>query len=166
MRVDISNLPPATRVWVYQAGQDLDADQERLIADQLSAFCSQWEAHGQALQSNFEVRNHRFVLLYVNEDAHAASGCSIDGSVRVMKALQQRLRIDFFDRTQVPFLQNEKIETIAISKLKNAFANGSLSPQTVTFNTLAATKSEIDQHWMVTAEKTWLAKYLPKPVVH
>lgn len=83
-----------------------------------------------------------------------------------MKALQQRLRIDFFDRTQVPFLQNEKIETIAISKLKNAFANGSLSPQTVTFNTLAATKSEIDQHWMVTAEKTWLAKYLPKPVVH
>lgn len=164
MLVDISKLPPSTRVWVYQADKDLNAEEERIVANELNAFCNRWEAHGQPLQSNFEIRHHRFVLLFVNEDAHAASGCSIDGSVRVMKGLQQQLNIDFFDRTQVAFLLNGKIETIGISKLKNAFAVGTLSPQTITFNTLGATKSEIDKNWQLAAEKTWLAKYLPRPV--
>jgi hypothetical protein len=165
MLVDISKLPPSTRVWVYQADRDLSIEEEQSIANELNAFCNRWEAHGQPLQSNFDIRHHRFVLLFVNEDAHAASGCSIDGSVRVMKGLQQQLNIDFFDRTQVAFLLNGKIETIGISKLKNSFVDGTLNPQTITFNTLGATKSEIDQHWQLAAEKTWLAKYLPKPVV-
>ena len=165
MLVDISKLPPSTRVWVYQADRILSIEEEQSIANELNAFCNRWEAHGQPLQSNFEIRHHRFVLLFVNEDAHAASGCSIDGSVRVMKALQQQLNIDFFDRTQVAFLLNRKIETIGISKLRNAFADGKLSPQTITFNTLGATKSEIDKNWQLAAEKTWLAKYLPRPVV-
>ena len=165
MLVDISKLPPSTRVWVYQADRNLSIEEEQSIANELNAFCNRWEAHGQPLQSNFEIRHHRFVLLFVNEDAHAASGCSIDGSVRVMKALQQQLNIDFFDRTQVAFLLNRKIETIGISKLRNAFADGKLSPQTITFNTLGATKSDIDKNWQLAAEKTWLAKYLPRPVV-
>lgn len=165
MLVDIENLPPSTRVWVYQADKDLDAGQQHIISKDLTDFCARWEAHGQGLASNFEIRNQRFVLLYVNEAARAASGCSIDGSVRVMKTLQQQLSIDFFDRTQVPFLLNEKIETISISTLKNAFADGSVSAHTTTFNTLATTKAEIDEQWLLATDKTWLAKYLPKTIL-
>ncbi|MFM8850495.1 MAG: hypothetical protein ACKOE5_08875 [Cytophagales bacterium] len=165
MLVDVSNLPPSTRVWVYQADRALTIQEKRIIAIERLADCNRWQALGQPLQSNFDIRHHRFVLLFVNEDTHAASGCSIDGSVRVMKGLQQQLNIDFFDRTQVAFLLNGKIETIGISKLKNSFADGTLNPQTITFNTLGATKSEIDQNWQLAAEKTWLAKYLPKPIV-
>lgn len=165
MLVDISNLPPSTRVWVYQADKDLSIEEERTIADELMAFCKRWEAHGQPLQCNFEIRHHRFVLLFVNEDAHAASGCSIDGSVRVMKDLQHQLSIDFFDRTQIPFLIDRQIKTFPIAELKNLFADGVLNKQTTTVNTLATNKSEIEKSWFIPAEKSWLAKYLPKPVI-
>jgi hypothetical protein len=164
MLVDIDSLPPTTRVWVYQADKDLGAEQQRIIKKELTDFCTHWEAHGQALASNFEIRNQRFVLLYVNENMHAASGCSIDGSVRVMKALQQQLSIDFFDRTQVAFLIGEIIQTIPITKLKNSFAEGVLNADTITFNTLATTKVEVEKKWCLAAENTWLAKYLTNVV--
>ncbi|MFM7856900.1 MAG: hypothetical protein ACKO96_34480 [Flammeovirgaceae bacterium] len=164
MLSDFSKLPPDTRVWVYQANKTLTPSEEEIVQKALQAFCVEWQAHGQPLESNFEIRDHRFVILYVNEETHAASGCSIDGSVRVMKGLQQQLNIDFFDRTQVAFLIGATIQAIPITKLRNAFTEGVLTPDSITFNTLATTKVEIEKKWRLAAENTWLVKYLPNAV--
>jgi hypothetical protein len=142
MLIPINRLPLSTRAWIYQANRMLSSTEVEIIKSALTEFCQQWAAHGQPLESNFEIRENRFVILLVNEESHAASGCSIDGSVRVMKGLQQQLGIDFFDRTKIPFLVNNQ-----------------------TFNTLAATKSELEQNWKMSVEKSWLIKYLPKPAL-
>jgi hypothetical protein len=44
--------------------------------------------------------------------------------------------------------------------LKAAFATGQLTSQSITFNTLAATKSELDQSWKMLVQISWIAKYL------
>lgn len=160
MLIPINQLPPSTRAWIYQANRMLSSIEVEIIKSALTEFCQQWAAHGQALESNFEIRENRFVILLVNEESHAASGCSIDGSVRVMKELQQQLGIDFFDRTQVPFWIENRIQTFATTQLKEAFATGQITNQSITFNTLAATKSELEQSWKIPVEKSWLAKYL------
>lgn len=162
MLIPIPQLPPSARTWIYQANRALLFPEVEIIKSALTEFCQQWAAHGQPLESNFEIRENRFVILLVNEESHAASGCSIDGSVRVMKGLQQQLGIDFFDRTQVPFWIENQIQTFPTTQLKAAFATGQLTSQSITFNTLAATKSELDQSWKILAEKSWLIKYWPK----
>lgn len=165
MIIPINQLPPSTRTWIYQANRMLSSTEAEIIKSALTEFCQHWAAHGQALESNFEIRENRFVILLVNEESHAASGCSIDGSVRVMKELQQQLGIDFFDRTQVPFWIENQIQTFATTQLKSAFATGQIASQSITFNTLAATKSELEQSWKMPVEKSWLIKYLPKPAL-
>jgi hypothetical protein len=165
MIAPISQLPDSTRVWIYQANRTITLQEAEVIKSTLSEFCQQWAAHGQPMESNFEIRENRFVILLVNEENNAASGCSIDGSVRVMKDLQQQLDIDFFDRTKIPFLVNNQIETFPTAKLKVAFVDGLLNDQSITFNTLAATKAELERNWKLSVEKSWLAKYLPKPAL-
>jgi len=162
MHVPINKLSPSTRVWIYQANRSFTQQEENQIQQVLSAFCQQWMAHGQPLAAGFEVRNNRFVVLLVDESGHAASGCSIDGSVHVMKSLQTQLGIDFFDRTQVAFWIGDRIQTIPFTRLKQAFESGELSSQTLVFNLQAATKDELDNRWLVPAENTWLAKYSAK----
>ena len=162
MLIETSLLPASSRVWIYQANRTLTEAEEQDINRVLAAFCQQWMAHGQPLNAGFEVRHHRFVILLVDESGHAASGCSIDGSVHVMKNLQNQLGIDFFDRTQVAFWANGQIVTIPFTRLKQAFGSGEVNGQTLAFNLQAATKDDLDNHWLIPAEKTWLAKYLPK----
>lgn len=162
MLTALSSLPSSSRAWIYQADRELSPVDEQKISSELSFFCQQWAAHGAPLASNFEIRNHRFVILLVDEGPQAASGCSIDGSVRVIKNLQQQLGVDFFDRTLVPFDVNGRVEIIPLNRLSKAFADGRLTSQSVTYNMLASTKAELDDCWRLPVESSWLAKYLAK----
>src|SRR5882757_1942285 len=162
MYIPFEKLPPLSRVWVYQADRSFSPDEEKIIFETLTGFCSAWEAHGDPLKTSFKIEFNRFVILSVDESSAGASGCSIDGSVRVLKDLGNQCNINFFDRTKVAFLVNGKIETYPLNELKSLFASAQLKPSMQTFNTLVASKGEWEESWKITAEKSWLIKYLPK----
>ena len=125
-------------------------------------FCSKWDAHGNPLQTSFRIDYHQFVILAVDESSAGASGCSIDGSVRVLKELGHELNIDFFDRVKVAFLDNDKIQIYSLSQLKSLFEAGHLTSVSQTFNNLVTNKTELENNWKTSVQKSWLAKYLPK----
>ena len=162
MYILFEKLPPSSRIWVYQADRSFSPEEEKLVYERLADFCSAWEAHGDALSTSFKIEFHRFIILCVDESSAGASGCSIDGSVRVLKELGLQLNIDFFDRTKIAFLQNGGIETYSLNQLRSLFESTQLKPSTLTFNTLVGTKAEWEANWKIAAEKSWLVKYFPK----
>ena len=170
MFVPFASLPANSRLWIYQSDRPLIAAEEKFLLSALVAFCEQWKAHGQDLKTSFKIEYHHFVILAVDENYNDASGCSIDGSVRILKSLQQEsLRlaggINFFDRSRVAFLLDDEIKTCPLAELKNLFSSGRLTATSPTFDNLVATKSDFDKAWLTTVEKSWLIKYLPKPAV-
>ena len=162
MYTAFNQLPPDSRVWIYQADRAFSGSEEKTISDSLSEFCSQWAAHGVQLQTSFTIQHRQFIVLSVNEKAYGASGCSIDGSVRILKDLSQQLNIDFFNRTKIAFLIEGEIKLYSTQELPMLFKSGTLSSSSVTFNNLVADKITFEKSWKISAEKTWLAKYLPK----
>ena len=162
MYIPFEQLPANSRVWVYQADRAFSFEEEKIIAQSLTRFCADWVAHGNPLRTSFRIEYRQFVILSVDESSAGASGCSIDGSVRVLKELGARLTIDFFDRTRVAFLINGEIETHPLSQLGVLFESARLKPSTQVFNNLVATKSAWEKTWEVTAENSWLVKYFPK----
>lgn len=162
MYVPFELLPDHARVWVYQASRRLtDAEVEKVRSNQ-QAFCKQWEAHGQALHSSFKIEYNQFLIVGVDEGVHSASGCSIDGSVRILKGYHSELGVDFLDSSQVAFLLNSEVKLFPRLELKSLFESGQLNGATRTFNNLVATKAEFEKHWEIPVEKSWLVKYLPK----
>lgn len=161
MYVPIDKMPKTSRIWIYQSSRSLSEREVSTIAESLVRFCDQWEAHGAPLQTSFTVDHNRFIVLAVNEDASAPSGCSIDGSVRVLKSLEQALRIDFFNREEVAFLQGANIVTYPLSNLKKLFAEGILHENSIALNTLVQSLGEWMNNSQVKARESWLKRYIP-----
>ncbi|GHN00156.1 hypothetical protein WSM22_16450 [Cytophagales bacterium WSM2-2] len=162
MHIPFSQLPPDSRIWIYQADRPFSDAEEKIISENLKGFCSRWEAHGNPLQTSFAVEHKQFVVLSVNENTAGASGCSIDGSVRVLKELGQHLNIDFFNRAKVAFLIEDEVRLYSLPELQTLFKTETLNRSSTTFNNLVSDKSAFESSWKTSAEKSWLVKYLPK----
>jgi hypothetical protein len=162
MYIPFEQLPADARIWIYQADRRFTEAEEKSISDSLKEFCNQWSAHGNPLDTSFVIKYNRFIILSVNENTAGASGCSIDGSVRVLKELSQRFNNDLFNRTKVAFSTGDEIKLYSIKELSNLFELGHLTASTTTFDNLVTDKESFGTKWETAVENTWLAKYLPK----
>ncbi len=153
------------RVWVYQANKKFAQDQKEFLSAGLRDLCEEWSAHGAPLHTSFTLSHDQFVIMFVDEQHLGASGCSIDNSVRFLKSLQDKIGLDFFNRTQVAFLLDGSVVLYDLAELKTLFENHTLSGNTITFNNLVNNKEEWEKQWQVPAKNSWMARYLPKSVV-
>lgn len=160
MWVNFETLPDTSRIWIYPSERKFLLNEEQLIADELMKFTQHWGAHGVPLQASFKILENQFIVIAVNEENAGASGCSIDSSVRVLKYLQHQLGIDFFNRNLVPFLLAGQIQMIPMVDLKQKFTDGIWNGATVTFNTLAVTMGDLRNNWRLSAEKSWVRRYM------
>ncbi len=165
MYIDFNLLPGYARLWIYQANRKISAAEENPIRNEALSFCEQWEAHGQPLKTSYKIEQNQFLIFAVDEGFGGVSGCSIDGSVKMLKSLQDLMGLDFFDRSKAAFLLDGLVTLIPVAELKKAFASGTLRPDSLAFNSQVTTKEEWEKNWILAAEKTWLRRFLPKTSV-
>ena len=159
MYIPFSELPPQARIWIYQASRPLTAAEQAEIKPLLQAFATDWSSHGTNLQASAELLHDRFLVLANNEDATAASGCSIDKSVNFVRELEQRFNVSFFDRTQLAFLKEEQVELVSMSQLKDKVAAGDITRDTLYFDTLVNNYGDLQTNWPKQAQHSWLSRY-------
>lgn len=162
MHKPFDELPGSARLWIYQSNRKFTSHERDVVERALMQLCQTWEAHGHPLQASFRLEFDQFIILAVDEQAAGASGCSIDGSVHLLKELQQRLGVDFFDRSQVAFLEGDTIVLHPFAQLKTLFEKGVLNGESLTFNNTLTSKAEWEQQWRSQAKASWLSRYLPK----
>lgn len=135
-------LSDTSKVWVYTASRELDANEIDFARKEIDLFTQNWAAHGSALTALGDVIENRFVVLAVDEAAANASGCSIDTSVQFMKALGNELNIDFFNRM---FFYTPEKEKVHFSDLAESGKD--------VYNVLAKNLGELRHQWLVSAEE-------------
>jgi hypothetical protein len=162
MLVDFESLKPHSRVWIYHSKRKFTPEEKDIISEDLSSFTSDWKAHGIPLTASFEIKLDAFIVLAVDEEAYGASGCSIDGSTRAIKELEEKLDLGLFDRGKASFVRGEEIHTVPLKQLKETAEAGEWNAETPSINTLVATKGELDSAFVVPAGATWLRRYLPQ----
>jgi hypothetical protein len=162
MHVPFEQLPPSSRIWIYQSERPLTSSDLEILSPALRAFTEGWLVHGQPIDASFEIRYNRFVILAANDPA---SGCSIDHSVRTMKELGQTIKTDFLNRNNAAFFMDGQVTVVETASLRKAFAEGTWEKSTVVFNNLVDTKGSLAIHWMVPASDTWLKRYFTQETV-
>lgn len=156
-----NHFDPDARVWIYQSGRAITEAEVSVIEAELQNFCRQWQAHGAKLAAAGSVLYNRFIVLVVDEKAEAASGCSIDTSVHLVKKLGERLGIDFFDRLQVIYVNdNNQLAGFHSSDTMELLAEGRIHEGTPVFNNMVQTLGELRDHWHQPMKDTWLTRYL------
>ena len=159
MFVPFSQLPPESRVWIYQANRNFTPEETEILKQKAAEFAEVWAAHGVNLQASAVVLHNAFLVLAVNQAAHSPSGCSIDSSASFVRGLEQEFSVQFFDRTQLAFLQNGQVTRVPMSQMKQAVSEGKVGPETPFFDNRIETKAELERAWPTIAANTWVTKY-------
>jgi hypothetical protein len=165
MFVPFESLPSTSRIWIFQSNRPFTDKEIELLNSRLHSFTEQWNVHGMPLNTSYRIAYNQFIVLAADESEQTASGCSIDSSVRALKAVEQALGLSLFDRTRVVFKNAEGCVTLPLSDVKENFLNGILKENTLTFNNLVKTKGELETEWLVPARDTWVRRYIPNPLV-
>ncbi len=160
MYVDFESLPDSARVWIYQANRPFSAEEMETVTQALEQFIDQWTAHGKELKASYELRYNRFIILALDQQHSAASGCSIDASVHFIQALQEKYGLDLLDKMNVTYKQGEYIAYKPLNEFKKMAKDKAISGKTVVFNNLVNNKQEYLEHWEVPASESWHSRFL------
>ena len=166
MNLEYKHLLPSefasdSRVWIYQSSRLFTLDEALEMEDALNEFSASWLSHGLEVQGWANLLFGQFLVIMADESNTGVSGCSTDSSVRFVKSLGEKYGVDFFNRTSLSFLVNEKIQQLPLSRLSYAFENGFIKPDTLYFNNLVQTKAELENNWIIPVKNSWLSSRLP-----
>lgn len=157
MYIDFNKLSDNARIWIYQADRPFSKLESSEISQRVEKFIDQWDSHGATVEGSYLLEHSRFIILASHEE-NAPSGCSIDKSVHLIRALEDDLEINFFVRSNVVFRDNKEIRMITVHQIADQIKAGILKPETLVFDNTIQRKKDL-QHWQKPAVQTWLKQY-------
>ena len=160
MFVPFENLPETSRVWIYQANRSFTDSEVEEIKNRLQEFIEQWTAHGADLKASYELRYKRFIVIALDQQMNAASGCSIDASVQFIQQLEKDYNVELLDRMNVSYKQGDFIAYKTLTDFRKMAKDKAVSPKTIVFNNLVNNKAEYLEDWEVPASESWHKRFL------
>jgi len=155
-----SALPDHSRVWIYQCERFLAPHEVNAINEEGNRFVAGWNAHGTPLRAKIAVLENLFLIVMADEEEAKASGCSIDKSLQFVKEVENYLGASLTNRMKVGILVDGKIIIADLNKLSDLKSQGIINENTLVFDNLVATKSDLDKNWLVKLNEGWHSRFL------
>ena len=159
MYVPFENLPPESKVWIYQSNRKFTEEEWSAIEPDLKTFIDSWSAHGTGLEASYLLKYYRFIILAVNQEVQMATGCSIDKSVEFIQSLENKYAVDLLDKMNVTFKLGEHIAHKPLIEFKKMAKDKAVSENTIVFNNLVNTIEEWNDNWEVPAGESWHSRF-------
>ena len=134
-RVPFEVLPDHGRLWVFPASRTLTDVEARACLEAVDEFLASWAAHGVLLKSGRELREGRFLLVGVDVDAEAPSGCSIDALVSCLMDFGREFRVTLIDHAPVWFRDGTEIRALSRAEFGALEADRGIGPDVPVFDT-------------------------------
>lgn len=148
------------KIWIYTLSKRLTSEQEIDLKTRCENFVSTWTAHDVALNASFELYKNRLLIFKVDESNYAASGCSIDKQLRLVKELETTFSVELLNRMLVAYENDNEIEVVKQAQIKELLLSNSISENTLVFDNTITTSVELESAWKKPLKETYLAKYL------
>jgi hypothetical protein len=161
--VKMEILPDDARVWVFAADRTLDAAASDALLNEADLFLAQWNAHGAPLTVGRNWKYGRFLTVAVDQSTAGASGCSIDGLFRTLKALEPKLGASLVTSGLI-FFRDEKgaIQSVDREQFVALGASGKIASDTRVFDPAVTTLGEWRARFELNAEDSWHSRLLGK----
>ena len=149
-----------SKVWIYQCSRLFFISEALEMEDMLNNFAANWKSHGAPVKGFANLFFGQFVVLMADETATGVSGCSTDSSVHLIKTIEEKYKVQMFDRQNLAFIVKDKIELLPLSQLEYAVENNFINADTLYFNNTVLSKKEMIEKWILPVKDSWLAKRL------
>jgi len=153
-----------SKVWIYQSDRIFTLGEALDIEEMLESFVAGWQSHGDPVKGFATLFFGQFLVLMADETATGVSGCSTDSSVRLIKQIEQKFKVNLFNRQLLAFVIKDKIQLLPLSQLSYAIENAFITGDTLYFNNTVLTKKELLENWIIPMQRSWLKTRLPKEI--
>jgi hypothetical protein len=160
MLVNFDTLPETARIWIYQCNRSFSDSELEEISKKISVFLEGWAAHGADLQSGFEIKYKRFIVIALDQQMNVATGCSIDDSVKFIQDLETTYKVDLMDKMNVSYKQGDFVAYKTLTDFKKMAKDKAVSKNTIVFNNLVNSKAEYLEFWEVPASESWHSRFV------
>ena len=130
------------------------------INEEGNRFIAGWNAHGTPLKAKIAVVENLFLIVMADEEQAKASGCSIDKSLQFVKEVENYLGASLTNRMKVAISLDEKIVIADLNKLADLKSQGIITENSLVYDNLVATKSDLDKNWLVKLNAGWHSRFL------
>ena len=148
----------SSRVWIYQSNRLFTVGEALEVEELLQNFAESWQSHGASVKGFANLLFGQFILLMADESGAGVSGCSTDSSVRIIKNIEQRFRVDLFDRLSLAFIIRGKVQLLPLSQIAYAMENKFIDSETLYFNNTVQSKEELEKSWIIPIKDSWISK--------
>ena len=156
---DFKTLSENSRIWIYQSNRSLTHQEKESISKLIKDFLNNWKSHGVSLNSGFEIKYNRFIVIAQDQNVQSVSGCSIDSMVNFIQKLEKQYNISLLDKLNVSYKQGDYIAYKSLKDFKKMVKDGAVSKNTIVFNNLVQTKLEYSNCWEVPVFESWHARF-------
>lgn len=161
--VRMEDLPDNSRTWVFGADRDVEESSAKLLLREVDRFLFEWHAHGAPLTVARDWKYKRFLTVAVDQSTAGASGCSIDGLYRSLKALEPKLGASLVTSGLIFYRDaNGRIDSVDRERFATLSAQGEITTDTRVFDPTVTTLREWRARFELNAEDSWHARLMPK----
>jgi hypothetical protein len=157
-----ADFHPDSRVWIYQSDRLFSLSEALDIEQMLEQFAEGWQSHGDPVKGFATLFFGQFIVLMADESATVVSGCSTDSSVRLIKQIEQKFRVNLFNRQLLAFVIKDKVELLPLSQVSYAIENAFINADTPYFNNSVLTKKDLELNWILPVHQSWLKTRFPQ----
>jgi hypothetical protein len=160
--VQLKDLPDSARTWVFGADKTLEGPASETLLVEVDRFLSQWKAHGSPLTVGRDWKYGRFLTVAVDQSTAGASGCSIDGLFRSLKALEPKLGASLVTSGLVFYRdQTGSIQSVDREGFGALGAQGKVQPSTNVFDPTVTSLGGWRARFELEASQSWHSGLLP-----
>lgn len=148
------------RVIIYPASRPFSPKESKVITEKLYDFLATWAAHGKPLSSSFKIERNQFVIVCVDEDKEAASGCSIDSLGQMMREIDSEFQLGLFDRMKASFIENGEMKTLKMQEFRKGLKEGNISDNIEVFDFSKNTFAAFQSDFLLPLKRSWAGIYV------
>ena len=148
------------KVIIYPASRSFTPKESKVITEKLFDFLATWAAHGKPLSSHFKIEKNQFIVVCVDEDVEAASGCSIDALGGVMKEIDHEFQLGLFDRMKATFVENGEVKTLKLQDFRSGLRNGEISKDIEVYDFSKNTYVAFLSDFLLPLRRSWAGIYI------
>jgi len=135
-------LPDSARLWLLALTHPTEA---ALLALELEALMGRWRHKGVQYQGAWTLLENRILAVAEPTLAAEPSGCAIDGMLRGLRQLTERLGLALEDPQAVIVRRADGLQAISRADLEARLGDGTLGPTTTVLDLALLTLGELRQ---------------------
>ena len=148
------------RVIIYPASRSFSPKESKVITEKLYDFLATWAAHGKPLSSSFKIEKNQFIVVCVDEEKEAASGCSIDALGQIMREIDAEFNLGLFDRMKATFVENGQTKTMKLQDFRKGLKEGTIPHDIEVFDFSKNSYVAFLSDFLLPLKRSWAGIYV------